>query len=76
LYEALHQLSDPRALARLMQLLKSRSYRTRCAAANTLADLKLGDRRAAVRTTLMEAQRAESSVAARSSIENALRKIK
>ena len=66
-------LGDKQQLPTLADLLENRSYRVRCAAANTLARLPLSasENRLVVQR-LRERLELETTVAARSSLENAI----
>src|SRR5207248_759299 len=70
-------LGDKQQLAALMALLENKSYRVRCAAANTLARLPLSaSERRAVVEKLSERLKLETTVAARSSLGSAINRLK
>jgi HEAT repeat protein len=76
-YEALFRMGDQASLQRLLALLRSRQYRVRCAVANTVAELPLDSgSKNEVRRALREALAAEQTVAATSSLESALRRLR
>jgi len=72
--DALFTLGERERLGDLLKLLKSRQYRVRCAAANTLATLDLTtDECVVVRRAVGVALAVEPTIAARSSLKRALR---
>jgi HEAT repeat protein len=77
LLHGLFRLGDKQQLWALVALLESKSYRVRCAVANTLADLPLtlAEKRDVVRH-LNQRLKSETTVAARSSFESALKQLK
>lgn len=77
IYEALFRLGDHSSLERLLALLRSKQYVVRCAVANTVAELPLSrESKDEVRRALREALAAEQTVAATSSLESALRRLR
>ena len=76
LYAALYRLGESNYLPSILGMFRSRRYHVRCATANILAEIvdeKNGDQ---ILATLRTALRKESTVAARSSIRNALRYVR
>lgn len=76
LLEGLYLLGQEERLSELIHLLKSRRYMVRCALAHTLASLVNKKNKEAIRESLINALKAETTVAAKSSMKNALRKMK
>lgn len=75
--EGLLWLKDSSALAVLLRSLRSKQYRVRCAAANALAALPLTTRdRVQAADAINRALESETTVAARSSLENARRAVR
>jgi HEAT repeat protein len=69
---ALYRLGEREQLPRLIDYLSHRSYRIRCAAAHTLAEIVSGDNRQAIREALEKALVKERTQAASSAIRSAL----
>jgi HEAT repeat protein len=72
--DGLHAAGDtPKAVEGLLRLVASRDYRVRCAAANTLASLRLrSPLRAEVRGAVRRALRAETTTAGREALQRAV----
>ena len=76
-FDGLFALGQRDALGGLLRLLRSRQYRVRCAAANTVANLELTPaERTEVRRAVDAALAVESTIAARSTLETASRALR
>ena len=72
LYAALCELGREKYFERLLNLLKSEDYRTRCAVANTIWQFVNESNKKKVLEKLLESLEVEDTIAARSSIEEAI----
>ncbi|MCL5773091.1 MAG: HEAT repeat domain-containing protein [Firmicutes bacterium] len=75
LLDGLYRLGQKERLLGLIHLLKSRNYRVRCAVANTFASLINKRNQSLIKESLLNALKNEATVAARSSMEGALKNI-
>ncbi len=74
-YFALLLLGQEKWMAQILDLLNSDCYRTRCATANSLIDLATEQNKSAILESLKQALAREETIAARSTIENAIKVI-
>jgi hypothetical protein len=74
-FEGLYLLGDSERISDIVHLMKNKRYVVRCAAANTLLALADRKNKKIIKETLTDALKNESTVAVKSTIENALKKL-
>lgn len=72
LYYALYKFGDESVLPMMLSFLFNRSYKLRCAAANSLADILNVSNKDIILESLRRAEQVEPTIAAQSSIQNAI----